>query len=41
MKVCIITDNTYIYEGFTDLLARKPQSGHTFDFYYSPWNHAF
>lgn len=41
MKVCVITDNTYIYEGIVALLERKPQQGHSFDFYYSPWNHAF
>ena len=41
MNVCVVTDNAYIFESFTNLLARKPLPGHRFDFYYSPWNHAF
>lgn len=41
MKVCIITDNAYIYDGIRDLLSRRPQPEHTFDFFYSPWNAAF
>ncbi len=40
MKVCVITDNLYIYEHFIDLLRRKPQDA-AFDFYCAPWNHAF
>lgn len=40
MKVCVITDNLYIYEHFIDLLQRKPQDAE-FDFYYATWNHAF
>ena len=40
MKVCVITDNLYIYEHFVDLLRRKPQDAE-FDFYYATWNHAF
>ena len=40
MKVCVITDNLYIYEHFVDLLHRKPQDAE-FDFYYATWNHAF
>lgn len=40
MKVCVITDNTYIYESFTELLRRKPQNAE-FDFYYTSWNKAF
>jgi hypothetical protein len=40
MKVCVITDNLYIYEHFIDLLRRKPQNAE-FDFYYATWNHAF
>ena len=40
MKVCVITDNLYIYEQFVDLLQRKPQDAE-FDFYYATWNHAF
>ena len=40
MKVCVITDNLYIYEHFADLLRRKPQAAE-FDFFYAPWNHAF
>lgn len=40
MKVCVITDNLYIYESFTDLLRRRPQNAE-FDFYYTTWNHAF
>ena len=40
MKVCIITDNLYIYEHFVELLQRKPQDAE-FDFYYATWNHAF
>ena len=40
MKVCIITDNLYIYNHFRDLLQRKPQQAE-FDFYYATWNHAF
>ena len=39
MKVCIITDNLYIYEHFVDLLRRKPQEAE-FDFYYATWNYA-
>lgn len=39
MKICVFTDNSYIYEGFCALLPRFP--GHTFDFFYSPWNAAF
>ncbi len=41
MKICIITDNTYIFDGFTDLLKRKPQSSHSFDFYFTSWNRDF
>lgn len=41
MKVCVVTDNAYIFESFLDLLSRKPREGHSFDFYFSPWNHAF
>lgn len=40
MKVCVITDNLYIYEHFCGLLERKPQAAE-FDFYYAPWNRAF
>ena len=40
MKVCVITDNLYLYEHFVDLLRRRPQDA-AFDFYYAPWNHAF
>ena len=40
MKVCVITDNLYIYEHFVDLLRRKPQAAE-FDFFYATWNHAF
>ena len=40
MKVCVITDNIYIFENFTDLLKRKPQEAQ-FDFYYTSWNKAF
>lgn len=40
MKVCVITDNLYIYEHFVDLLRRKPQDAE-FDFYYATWNHDF
>ena len=39
MKICIFTDNAYIYEGFCTLLPRFPE--HTFDFFYSPVNRAF
>ena len=39
MKICVFTDNSYIFEGFTALLPRFPE--HTFDFFYSPWNRAF
>ena len=39
MKICVFTDNAYIFEGFTALLPRFPE--HTFDFFYSPWNRAF
>ena len=39
MKICIFTDNAYIYEGFCALLPRFPE--HTFDFFYSPQNRAF
>lgn len=41
MKVCIITDNAYLYDGIRDLLARRPRPEHTFDFFYSPWNAPF
>lgn len=40
MKVCVITDNIYIYEHFIDLLRRKPQDAE-FDFFYAPWNSTF
>ena len=40
MKVCVITDNLYLYERFIDLLDRKPQNA-DFDFFYSKWNRAF
>ncbi len=40
MRVCIVTDNLYIYEHFIDLLERKPQNAE-FDFYYATWNKAF
>ena len=39
MKICVFTDNSYIYEGFSALLPRFTE--HTFDFFYSPWNRAF
>lgn len=39
MKICVFTDNSYIYEGFSTLLPRFPE--HAFDFFYSPWNRAF
>ena len=39
MKICVFTDNSYIYEGFSALLPRF--AAHTFDFFYSPWNRAF
>ena len=39
MKICVFTDNSYIYEGFSALLPRFPE--HRFDFFYSPWNRAF
>lgn len=39
MRVFVLTDNSTIFEGFTRLLPRFP--GHTFDFFYSPFNHAF
>ena len=39
MKICVFTDNSYIYEGFCALLPRFGE--HRFDFYYSPWNAAF
>lgn len=41
MNVCVVTDNAYIFESFTELLKRKPQKGHSFRFFYSPWNRAF
>ncbi len=41
MKVCVITDNAYIYEGILDLLERRPLKEHAFDFFYAPWNRAF
>ena len=40
MKVCVITDNEYIFNSFTDLLKRKPQNAE-FDFCYTAWNKAF
>lgn len=39
MNICVFTDNAFIYEGFAALLPRFPE--HRFDFFYSPWNHAF
>lgn len=39
MKICVLTDNAYIFEGFTALLPRFP--AHHFDFFYSPRNQAF
>lgn len=39
MRVCVLTDNSTIFEGFTALLPRFPE--HSFDFFYSPWNRAF
>lgn len=39
MKICVFTDNSYIFEGFSRLLPRFPE--HQFDFFYSPWNTAF
>ena len=39
MKICVFTDNSYIYEGFSALLPRFKE--HTFDFFNSPWNRAF
>ena len=39
MRVCVFTDNSYIFEGFCRLLSRF--EGHTFDFFYSPFNVAF
>lgn len=39
MNVCVLTDNAYIFEGFSKLLPRFPE--HKFDFFYSPWNHSF
>lgn len=41
MKVCVITDNEYIFEGFSEMLERKKLSGHSFDFYFTSWNKAF
>lgn len=41
MRVCVITDNTCIYENFLDILHRKPQPDCAFDFYYTEWNQAF
>lgn len=40
MKVCVITDNQYIFDSFSDLLKRKPQKAE-FDFFYTSWNKAF
>ena len=40
MKVCVVTDNLYIYERCADLLRRKPQDAE-FYFYYATWNYAF
>lgn len=39
MKICVFTDNSYIYDGFSAFLPRFKE--HTFDFFYSPWNRAF
>ena len=39
MRVCVFTDNSYIFEGFCRILPGFPE--HSFDFFYSPWNHAF
>lgn len=39
MKICVFTDNSYIFEGFSRLLPGFPE--HRFDFFYSPWNASF
>lgn len=39
MNICVLTDNAFLFEGFSRLLPRFPE--HRFDFFYSPWNHAF
>ncbi len=41
MKICVITDNLYIFENFREILKRKPQPDCEFDYFYAPWNKAF
>lgn len=40
MKVCVITDNLYIFERFAELLRRRPQEAE-FDFFYTARNRTF
>lgn len=41
MRVCIITDNTYIFESFSKLIAKSKRKDVEYDFYYSASNKAF
>ncbi|MDO4413627.1 MAG: dTDP-4-amino-4,6-dideoxyglucose formyltransferase [Erysipelotrichaceae bacterium] len=41
MRVCIITDNSYIYDNFIRILNHKSHIDAEFDFYYTSWNKAF
>ena len=38
MKVCVITDNLFIFEKFTELLKEREEGTDQFDFYYTSWN---
>ena len=40
MRVCVITDNLYIFDHF-QILAEKKPLGTVFDFFYAPWNKDF
>lgn len=40
MRVCVITDNKYIYDNFRAIVEKKGEK-HEFDYYYSSVNHDF
>lgn len=40
MRICVITDNEYIYTNFNNIISSKCKE-HTFDFYYSSINNEF
>lgn len=41
MRVCIITDNNYIFSNFQRILESKSHLDAEFDFYYTSWNKSF